>query len=212
VSPLDPRHRPHNIVTEGVPDLPAELFERLLPYQNVRSAAFCGWAPDGRGVLIRTRFANAEQLHRVYEPGGRREQLTFYDEPVNGRFIPRDRSGALLFSVSRGGNENYQIYRLEPGLGRARLLTDGSSRNLLGPVLHDGTRMAVASNRRHPRDMDWYLTSPSGAGTLEPLLRVKGQEWRLHNWSRDGTAPCPPAPAAVLSETWPSLRMAARPM
>ena len=34
-----------------------------------------GWAPDGTGILISTRFANAAQLHRVYTPGGRREQI-----------------------------------------------------------------------------------------------------------------------------------------
>lgn len=187
MSPLDPRRRPHGVATEGVPDVPQELHERLLAYQNVRSAAFCGWAPDGRGMLIRTRFANAEQLHRVYEPGGRRDQQTFYDEPVNGRFIPGAVDGALLFSVSRGGDENYQIYRLEAGRGQAQLLTDGSSRNLRGPILRDGSRMVVASNRRHSRDMDLYLASPRGAGAMELLLRVEGQEWRVHDWSRDGT-------------------------
>ena len=50
----------------------------------MRSAHFFGWAPDGRGMLIGTRFGNSPQLHRVYKPGGRREQITFFEEPRRG--------------------------------------------------------------------------------------------------------------------------------
>ena len=83
----DPR-RPSAISTTGVPVVPAELVERLAQYQNVREASVQGWAPDGSGMLIRTRFGNSAQLHRVYEPGGRREQVTFFEEPTSGR--PRE--------------------------------------------------------------------------------------------------------------------------
>lgn len=74
----DPR-RPAAIATEEVPVVPEVIFERLNQYSNVRGAGFRGWAPDGSGILVSTRFANSSQLHRVYEPGGRREQITFFE-------------------------------------------------------------------------------------------------------------------------------------
>ena len=81
-----------------MPIVPAELADRLRQYQSTRTAVFHGWAPDGKGLLIATRFGNTIQLHRVYEPGGRREQITFFDEPVTGRFIPRgDRRSPARF-------------------------------------------------------------------------------------------------------------------
>ena len=46
---VDPR-RPAAIETEEVPVVRAEIFERLAQYQNVRGAAFSGWAPDGSGI------------------------------------------------------------------------------------------------------------------------------------------------------------------
>lgn len=107
--------RPAVIVTENVPVIPEELIIRLREYQNVRAARFRGWGPDGRGILVQTRFANADQLHRVYEPGGRREQVTFFDEPTDGRFLPGPDTETLLLSSSAGGNENYQIYRHDGG-------------------------------------------------------------------------------------------------
>src|SRR5262245_48910556 len=76
----DDPFRPPAIVTQDVPAVPAELMERLRQYQAVRSAAFRGWSPDGKGILIATRFGDTAQLHRVYEPGGRREQITFFNE------------------------------------------------------------------------------------------------------------------------------------
>ena len=101
--PLDPR-RPLAIATRDVPVVPPELAERLRQYQNTRSAVFSGWSPDGHGILVQTRFGNSAQLHRVYEPGGRREQVTFFDEPAGGRFIPGADSGGLLVTMDRSVN------------------------------------------------------------------------------------------------------------
>jgi len=77
--------RPAAIAAEEVPVVPDERWHELSRYQDTRGAAFHGWAPDGSGILISTRFGNASQLHRVYQPEGRREQITFFDEPVSER-------------------------------------------------------------------------------------------------------------------------------
>ncbi len=70
--PTDPS-RPAAIATTGVPAVPQALVDRLTQYQNMRSAEFLGWSDepgDAAGILIRTRFGNSVQLHRVYTPGG----------------------------------------------------------------------------------------------------------------------------------------------
>src|SRR5262245_22730355 len=118
----DPR-KPPAIATEGVTPVPAAIFERLQQYQNIRGAAFLDWAPDGKSILISTRFGATGQLHRVYEPGGRREQVTFYDEPVGGaNYLP---DGTILLSMAKGGNEVYQLYRLDLATGKTTLVSDG---------------------------------------------------------------------------------------
>lgn len=184
--PADPR-RPAAITVSGVPVVPGELVDRLRQYQSVRWARFRGWAPDGRGLLIQTQFGNTAQLHRVYQPGGRREQLTFLEEPTDGRFVPNRTDGMLLLEFSRGGDENTQISRLEPALGRPQLWTDGASRNLLGPIQADGSRAIISSNRRHPRDQDLYIVRLDEPGAWEELLRVDRELWTPVDWSSDGT-------------------------
>lgn len=181
----DPR-RPPAITTQEVPAVPDEVFQRQRQYSNVRSASFSGWAPDGTGILISTRFGNASQLHRVYEPGGRREQITFFEEPVRGGFIPRAEDNALLLSMSSGGNENYQVHYLDPASFRTVRLTDGSSRNRVDLVRPDGKMMIVASTQRNGRDTDLYLADPRQTGSMQMLLQTDREYWGAADWSQDG--------------------------
>ena len=72
-----------NRTSENIPAIPAELLEQLNRYQNTRGAGLAGWTKDGC-LLVSTRFAETAQAHRVCEPLGMREQLTFYPEPIGG--------------------------------------------------------------------------------------------------------------------------------
>ena len=181
----DPR-KPAAIQTQDVPVVSAEVVAKLSQYQNTRAAVFRGWAPDGNGMLISTRFGNSAQLHLVTQPGGRREQITFFDEPVSGRFIPKVSDGALLFSVDSGGNENAQLWLMDRGRFQTRLLSDGKSRNLVGAWRADGSAVVVANNRRNGKDMDLYRVDPRQPDSFELLMEVNGQTWEADDWSRDG--------------------------
>ncbi len=182
---VDPR-KPAAIHTQDVPVVSADVVAKLSQYQNTRAAAFRGWAPDGNGLLISTRFGNAVQLHRVSQPGGRREQITFFDEPVVGRFIPGVSDGALLLSVDSGGNENAQLWLSDQKKFQTRLLSDGKSRNLVGAWRADGSAVIVANNRRNGKDMDLYRVDPRKPDSFELLMEVNGQTWEADDWSRDG--------------------------
>jgi dipeptidyl aminopeptidase/acylaminoacyl peptidase len=181
--PVDP-FRPSAIETENIPVVPSELIDDLRQYQNVRAASFQGWSPDGEGILIQTRFGNAAQLHRIHQPGGRREQVTFFDEPVGGRFLPGTDTGALLLEISAGGDENYQI--LLQTQGRAVRLSDGSARHLLGPVARDGSFFLYTANRRIPRDADVFLSTLADPASAVTVKRVENETWYPVDLSADG--------------------------
>ncbi len=173
---------PPAIAIEGVPPIPREIIEGLARYQSMRGATFEDWGPDG-SMLISTRFGELPQIHRVPFPGGRREQLTFGSEPVsNAHFIPA--TGAILYSQARGGDENWQVHRLDPKTGKTDLLTDGKSRHTMGPLSRKGDRLVVSTNRRNGRDMDLCLLDVK-TGSLETLLETKGESWHATDWSPD---------------------------
>jgi dipeptidyl aminopeptidase/acylaminoacyl peptidase len=123
----------------------------------------------------------------VSEPGGRREQVTFFEEPASGQFIPQAGDGAMLVTLSRGGSEDYQIYLHEPARYQTTLLTDGKSRNTLGPVQYGGGKMVVSSNRRNGRDTDLYLADTRQPDSMKMLLETDGEFWTPQDWSHDGT-------------------------
>ena len=181
----DPR-KPSAIEVQDVPAVPAELVAKLAQYQSVRGASFRGWAPDGTGILVTTRFGNSSQLHRVYEPAGRREQITFFEEPVSGVFVPKATDGSILLSMDSGGNENNQVYLLDRRNYQLNLLTDGKSRNQLAAVRHDGSQAVVTSNKRNGRDTDLYLVDPRRPVSMSLLMQTDKQTWNASDWSPDG--------------------------
>ena len=177
--------KPAAIQVEGVPDIPADVFERLNQYQNVRSAQVRSWTPDGKSLLISTRFGSTTQLHLVHAPGGRREQITFATEPIGDADVAAD--GSVIYSMGKGGDENFQIYRLDRRTGRSTLLTDGKSRNNLGPFDPSGKRFAFSSNKRNGMIPDLYVCDLGTGDGPKPLLEVAEPGWGVADWSPDGS-------------------------
>ncbi|HEX5106568.1 MAG TPA: prolyl oligopeptidase family serine peptidase, partial [Pirellulaceae bacterium] len=178
--------KPPAIETQDVPVIPPEFADRLSQYQSTRAAGFAGWSPDGNGMLVRTRFGNSVQLHRVYQPGGRREQITFEGEPVDGQFLPEVKDGAILLTMSAGGSENDQIYFYDRANFKTHRLTDGKSKNRIDAIRDDGQQLVIASNQRNGRDTDLYLADPRQPGSMKMLMEVSGEFWGAADWSPDG--------------------------
>jgi dipeptidyl aminopeptidase/acylaminoacyl peptidase len=174
-----------NLVLQSIPRIPASLAETVSRYTESRRAVLLSWHPTKREMLIRTRFAEAPQIHTVTSPGGARTQLTFFPDPVRGAAYPRKRADCFVFSKDSGGNEAYQFYRYDLATGAISLLTDGKSRNSGGVWSNDGERMAYGSTRRNGKDVDLYVIRPADPRTDRALGRFEGSGWQVLDWSPD---------------------------
>lgn len=175
-----------NRVTENIPEVPERIVERLRQYQSIRSASLAGWLPDGDGILISTRFAETNQIHKVAQPGGARLQLTFFDEPVRGAApCPTMENNGFVFLKDIGGSEFYQVFYDNLHDAEVRMLTDGTSRNGSAVWSHAGDRVVYQTTRRNGRDWDIYVCDLTG-GTSAPVLEPSGY-WSPLDWSHDGT-------------------------
>jgi dipeptidyl aminopeptidase/acylaminoacyl peptidase len=163
------------LVLQDVPEIPPELVQRLNRYQNVRSAVFQHWA-NGGGIYIRTRFGELSQLHRVSTPGGVRQQLTWFTEPMGQVALRGDRK-ELSITMDEGGGEQDQIFLFDPESTEIRRLTDGTSRNRLVRWSRDGKTMAFQSTRRNGRSNDLWWMQPGRAGSEEMLLEAPEGSW-----------------------------------
>jgi dipeptidyl aminopeptidase/acylaminoacyl peptidase len=178
---------PENLVAEGLPPIPPELRAEAGRYLEFRSAAFNGWHPVRRELLITTRFADTPQLHEVRQPGGARRQLTFTPEPVGGAQWQPKHGRYIVFSQDKGGGEFYQFYRLDPDTGRITLLTDGQSRNGGARFKESGRQLAYTSTRRNGRDNDIYVMDPAEPKSDRRICELTGGGWSVTDWSVDET-------------------------
>jgi len=174
-----------NLVLEGIPDIPQRIWDRLDPYLNIRSASFQGWLPSGEGLLIKTRFAETDQVHRLDRPGGARRQVTFFREPATHVWVsPGQRFNGFLCAMDVGGSERYQIFSFDLDTGQRHMFTDGDSKNDDAVWSSKGDRFVYSSTRRNGRDWDLYLADIDDPASSRLLLETDGAWWAV-DWSPD---------------------------
>jgi dipeptidyl aminopeptidase/acylaminoacyl peptidase len=175
-----------NLVTENVPATPQSIKDRIRQYLNTRGASFQDWSPDGKSILITTRFGDTTQLHRVDQAMGARRQLTFFDEPVGGgTYRPDNGSRTFLFGKDKGGDEYFQGYLMDESTGGATMFTDGAARNTSFVFSGDGKSLAWSSV---PKGSSKYrIMAANGLAPKEPraLFEAEGS-WEPVDFSRGG--------------------------
>ena len=176
-----------NLVLEDIPPIPEAIKNDLRRFQNIRSGSFRGFDSSGKQLYISTRFGNVSQLHLVKNPGGSRNQITYFDEPI-GSVSKQPKGDLIAFTMDSGGSENAQIFSLNPLDGSFKLLTDGKSRNG-GPLWNKtGTKIAYRSNKRNGASNDVWVMSISDPASAEVILESPdGTSWGPIDWSKDNS-------------------------
>jgi len=183
---LEPVPGARNVMALNVPPLPRALQERVRQYAEVRAATLRDVSEDGKRVLIGTRFGNSEQLHRVSQPLGMREQLTFLEQSAaKAAFLPGD-PFTLFFLQDATGGDFYQLQRLDLRTGRTELLTDGKSRHETFVLSREGRWIAYSGTARNGKDTDVYLAEVADAHVARRLTELQGT-WLPLEFSPDGS-------------------------
>ena len=174
-----------NLVVDGIAKIPASMVATVGRYSENRAAYPTAWHPERREMLISTRFGNTYQTHLVKLPGGARQQLTFFPEPVyGGSFHPKD-GDYMVYQKDVGGGEWYQFFRYDMATGESTLLTDGKSRNTSPRWSSGGDHVAYVSTRRNGQDTDVWVINPADPRTDSLLMQLKGGGWEPQDWSPD---------------------------
>ena len=176
---------PESLLLDGVPKIPVALAKATKRHASFRGSNFSDWRPTSEEMLISTRSAETHQLHLISTPGGEPKQLTSFPDSVsNGRFHPNG-GDYIVFKKDVGGGEWYQLFRYDMKTGDSTMLTDGKSRNLLGPWSSDGNLIAYTSTRRTGEDTDLWEMNPADPKTDHMVTQLSGGGWRPEDWSPD---------------------------
>jgi dipeptidyl aminopeptidase/acylaminoacyl peptidase len=135
------------------------------------------FSDDGQTLLVLSNAPGTLQLHRVPVAGGVAEQLTSFDEPVSGVFVPG--TGRILLSIDEGGNERHQLHLLDatPGAVPEPFAVDEEFMHIEPQVSRDGAFVAYGCNSRNGLDFDVFMQPVGGearvvaqiGGYCEPL-------------------------------------------
>jgi len=125
-------------------------------YLNIKSAGSPSFSPDAKQLIYLTNTTGTTQVWKVDLPAGKPVQLTNYEDNIGfARWLP-DGSG-IVFGKARGGDENTQLYWMQPDGSGVRSLTDEPSvRHNFGLISDDGDVIAYASNKRNRQFFDIY--------------------------------------------------------
>ncbi len=177
---------PDSLLATGIPPIARTIVETVGAYSEARSAALFSWHPQARSLLISTRFADTPQVHEVRGPGADRRQLTFFADRVSeAAYPPVGDGGHFVFARDVGGNEFAQLWRFDRATGKSTLLTDGTSKNELGPYDNAGRRIAYSSTRRTGKDTDIWVVDPQNPAQDTMVAQLEGGGWQPLDWSPD---------------------------
>src|SRR5258706_6982841 len=176
-----------NLVVDGIPKFPAALPEEVGRYTQFRAAGFASWHPTQRRMLIRTRFADAYQIHALRMPGGARRQMTFYPDGIAAASYCPATGDYFIFAKDKGGSEFHQLYRFDLATGNITLLTDGKSRNENALWSHKGDHIAYTSTRRNGKDADIYTMDPTNPKSDRMIAAMDKPGYQIEDWASDDT-------------------------
>ena len=67
-----------NMTLKDIPAVPRVTADRVDRYGQYRNARFAYWHPERLEMLVRTRFGETDQVHRVTAPGSSRGQPSLH--------------------------------------------------------------------------------------------------------------------------------------
>jgi len=153
-------------------------------YAELRSAALADWSADGT-LFIRTRFGAAEQLHRVTQPLGMREQLSFGRDAVAGAVAsPVDANRIVLLQAHAGERQPSLVLR-QLDDGSSRRLGDGRLRQELPRWSRDGRQIAFTAEAREGGRREIYLADLASTAPPKRIAQREDQDLSVLDWSWD---------------------------
>ncbi|MEK7176738.1 MAG: S9 family peptidase [Patescibacteria group bacterium] len=126
-------------------------------FLEVKSAWNPSFNPSASKIAYLSNVTGIAQIYLIPRTGGEAIQLTNSDDPVSfALFSPTQ--DVILFEKSEGGNEQNQLYLINPDSKEITPLTNNKeARHDFGSWSHDGKFISFSSTERNGKDFDIYV-------------------------------------------------------
>jgi len=195
--PLTALAVPPDMRIEGVPALPADQLAAAQRYTRVAGHSHVDWHPTRLEMLVSHRVpgASTTQLFRLRAPMAALESLTGGADPVAGARWEPGEGRYIVFARGRGGDEAFQLFRLDPETRASTQFTpDGQRHALQGWVKKPQPLVVVSSlpldrtaagSSRSEIITTLSLMDPMGSTPTRVLAELPGGGWSRGQVSPD---------------------------
>ncbi|HEX4376563.1 MAG TPA: dienelactone hydrolase family protein [Steroidobacteraceae bacterium] len=183
--PTGAEPQPAPVQRDGVTEPAPEVQATVPRYLQWRQAQFVDWLSDG-SMLIRTRFGEAEQVHRVQAPLSMREQVSFAPGGISMAMAQPYVNNTLVYLEQQQGGQRARWFMQHMDTHELVPLTDGQHRDGAGLWAHDGRHLAFVSQRVNVTDGEVYEIDTGVPAPVPRLLAGgAGYRWRIFDRSAD---------------------------
>ena len=174
-----------NLVTEGIPKIPASLAQRVSLYKNGYGYPLAGWDPNKRELWLKILASTGTWVYRVEAPETISKPLM--NIPAGGvydlYYQPRGKN--LVYNKDNGGDELFQLYLFDITSRESKLLTDGKSRNTEPVWSNAGDRIIYSSSPPDGNGVDLSIINPFSPRSNRLIAQGQGHYLKAFDWSPD---------------------------
>ena len=180
-----------NLVIDGVPPISEELVTKVQAYTDFKPSTIVAWHPTQPALLIRTRLNNTLQLHLVSTPGTKPVPITDFSDAVSGASFQPKKGEYILFEKANGGDEVFQIFRLDIATKTVTAISDPKERasapswNRKGDRIVYTTTTIDRNNASRVPMIKLVLSDPLKPESARTIATFEGGRWLNFRFSPD---------------------------
>ena len=180
-----------NLVIDGIPPISEALVAKVRAYTDFKPASIVAWHPTQSAVLMRTRLNNTLQLHLVSSPGMKPVPLTDFADAVSGASFEPKNGAYILFEKANGGDEVFQIFRLDLASKSVTPISDPKERASAPSWNRQGDRIIYTTttiDRNNASRMPvtkLVMSDPLKPDTAKTIATFDGGRWFSFRFSPD---------------------------
>src|SRR5215471_18738530 len=118
----------NNLVTEGIPKIPASLAQTINRYTNAWGFRLAGWDLTKRELLFKNLADSETWILRGDTPAAS-PKLSFFIPTGVYDVYWQPQAKYLVYNHDTNGNDSFQFYLFDVATRKSTLITDGKSRN-----------------------------------------------------------------------------------
>jgi dipeptidyl aminopeptidase/acylaminoacyl peptidase len=175
---------PSDLVTDGIPPVPATIGREVQPYTSIYGLPLAGWDSIKREVLLKG-LSSVTWISNIETPSSSPKITTYIQ--ANGIYdlYYQPQGKYIAYTRDSDGNEAFQLYLYNTESRASTLLSDGKSRNTEPVWSRSGERLIYSSTPTGGQGVNLRIINPFEPKSDRLLVQTTGGYLKAYDWSPD---------------------------